>query len=227
MSEPITPRLTSLPAPQRRLWAELGATPPEFVLYGGTAIALHLGHRVSVDFDFFSTHAFDPTQLSVNIAYLEGAEIQRQAPNTLTCLVHRKGPVSVSYSGLPRLRRLRPPHVASDTGLRIASLLDLAATKAHAVQGRAEAKDYVDIDRLITHGNLDLPTILAAAGAALGAGFNPMPTLKALAYFDDPGLRTLPASTRKRLAQAVRQVNPADLPLITAHPDTQPAGPRG
>jgi len=41
------PRLDRLPPPQRRLWAELAALPPEFVLYGGTAIALHLGHRES------------------------------------------------------------------------------------------------------------------------------------------------------------------------------------
>lgn len=43
----FTPRLDILPSAQRRLWDELGATPPEFTLYGGTAIALQLGHRQS------------------------------------------------------------------------------------------------------------------------------------------------------------------------------------
>ena len=37
----FTPRLDILPLPQRRLWDELASVPPEFVLYGGTAIALH------------------------------------------------------------------------------------------------------------------------------------------------------------------------------------------
>src|SRR5205085_7929658 len=47
-------RLDILPAPQRTLWSELVALPRHFVLYGGTALALRLGLRVSVDFDFFS-----------------------------------------------------------------------------------------------------------------------------------------------------------------------------
>ena len=54
------PNFKCLPAPQRRLWDELGTVPGEFVLYGGTAIALYLGHRESVDFDFFGNQPFDP-----------------------------------------------------------------------------------------------------------------------------------------------------------------------
>jgi len=50
----FTPNLQILPPAQRRLWDELGHTPREFVLYGGTALALRLGHRHSEDFDFFS-----------------------------------------------------------------------------------------------------------------------------------------------------------------------------
>ena len=53
MTDGFTPRLDSLPPPQRRLWDELGTLPAEFVLYGGTAIALRLGHRQSEAFDFF------------------------------------------------------------------------------------------------------------------------------------------------------------------------------
>jgi Nucleotidyl transferase AbiEii toxin, Type IV TA system len=62
------PRLDILPLPQRRLWDEFAGIPPEFVLYGGTAIALHLGHRESVDFDFFGSRSFDPAK-----AYVCGA----------------------------------------------------------------------------------------------------------------------------------------------------------
>jgi Nucleotidyl transferase AbiEii toxin, Type IV TA system len=56
----FTPKLEILPAAQRLLWQELGAIPGGFTLYGGTAIALHLGHRQSIDFDFFGDHAFAP-----------------------------------------------------------------------------------------------------------------------------------------------------------------------
>ena len=54
---------------------------------------------------------------------------------------------------LPASQR-RPPHVAKDNGLQVASLLDLAGTKASVVQLRSEAKDYVDIDALITLGKI-------------------------------------------------------------------------
>lgn len=55
-----------LPMAQRRLWPQLGNAPKlGFVLYGGTAIALRLGHRDSVDFDFFSERPLDwPSYIS-------------------------------------------------------------------------------------------------------------------------------------------------------------------
>ena len=49
----IHPRLDVLPQAQRALWPALRDLPHTFVLYGGTALALRLGHRASVDFDFF------------------------------------------------------------------------------------------------------------------------------------------------------------------------------
>jgi Nucleotidyl transferase AbiEii toxin, Type IV TA system len=68
------PRLDILPPPQRALWTELDATPDHFTLYGGTALALRLGHRQSVDFDFFSRTAFNPGDLAREIPYLAEAE---------------------------------------------------------------------------------------------------------------------------------------------------------
>jgi hypothetical protein len=225
MSDPFPLHLERLPAAQRRLWPELGATPDHFVLYGGTAIALQLGHRKSIDFDFFSQRDFDPTRLQPTIPYLADAEIQNQQPNTLTCLLSRGGPVSVSFFGLPHVRRLRPALIAPGNGLRIASLLDLAGTKAHAVQGRAEAKDYIDIDVLITQAGIDLPTILGAAKAVFGHAFNPYATLKALCYFEEPGLRSLPKAARSRLAVAAGSVDVARLPVITADPAPERTAP--
>lgn len=54
MAATFTPRLNILPEAQRQLWPALDETDSlGFVLYGGTAIALRVGHRPSVDFDFF------------------------------------------------------------------------------------------------------------------------------------------------------------------------------
>ncbi|WP_414648654.1 nucleotidyl transferase AbiEii/AbiGii toxin family protein [Edaphobacter sp.] len=48
---------------QRTLWKELKATPNHFVLYGGTALAFRLGHRISEDFDFFTNESFEAQNL--------------------------------------------------------------------------------------------------------------------------------------------------------------------
>ena len=55
MSEVFEPKTAFLPQPQQEIWSLLApAAKQGLVLYGGTAVALHLGHRTSVDFDFFS-----------------------------------------------------------------------------------------------------------------------------------------------------------------------------
>jgi Nucleotidyl transferase AbiEii toxin, Type IV TA system len=210
----FSPRLEILPPLQRALWNELAEIPPEFVLYGGTAIALHLGHRQSAGFDFFGNRALDANRLTLAIPFLKGATVTQREPNTLSCVLDPDGPVQVSFFGLPEIPRLRPPPVAPDNGLRVASLLDLAGIKASVVQMRAEAKDYVDIDAILADGRIDLPTALASARAIYGSQFNPQITLKALSYFEDGDLPRLPQRLKDRLAHAVGAVDLGRLPVV-------------
>jgi hypothetical protein len=114
------------------------------VLYGGTALALHLGHRNSVDFDFFAREPLNLPQLEGEIPFLAGAKIIQREKNTLTAIVERGDPVKVSFFGV--LPQLAPAHVVEENNLKVASLLDLAGTKASVIQVRAEAKDYLDLD---------------------------------------------------------------------------------
>lgn len=207
-----------LPAAQRRLWDELAAVPIEFVLYGGAALGLHLGHRESIGFDFFGRGPFNPAVLAAQLPFLIGAQIVQQASDTLSAIVDRDGPVQVSFFGVPGIQRLRPPHIAFDNGLRIATLLDLAGTKAAVVQQRAEAKDYQDLDAIFQDGRIDLPTALASARAIYGPGFNPQITLKALSFFGDGNLSRLPSAVQERLIRAVRDVDLDQLPEIAAQP---------
>ena len=210
----FTPNLTMLPPSQRQLWLELAATPEAFTLYGGTALALRLGHRVSVDFDFFSNAGVDPDELARTVPYLKDAERVHVAPNTLTCRVERSGPVLVSFFGALGLGQVAAHDEVQGMGLRVASLPDIAGTKAAVVQKRAEAKDYLDIDALLRQG-VDLPTALAAGTVVYGRSFNPLITLKALSYFDD--MPTLPAEVRARLAAAVAAVDVTRLPTLAPY----------
>jgi Nucleotidyl transferase AbiEii toxin, Type IV TA system len=215
MTADFAPRLDILPPPQRRLWDELAAVPGEFVLYGGTALALHLGHRESLDFDFSGNKPLDPAKLVPAVSFLDGAIVTQREPNTFSCTVDRGGVIKLSFFGLPGFPRLLPPLIASDNGLQVASLLDLAGTKASVVQVRAEAKDYIDIDALLTHTAIDLATALSAARAIYGTQFNPQSTLKALCYFDEGNLRRLSQSVKDRLVKAACEVDLAQLPMIS------------
>ncbi len=208
------PRLDILPAAQRRLWDELGGTPPEFVLYGGTALALRLGHRKSLDFDFFSGRPLDPGVLLETVPYLKNARIVQSEANTLSVTVQRRGAVKISFFGVPRLRRVGEFDKAPVTGLKVASLLDLAGTKAAVVQRRAEAKDYIDIAAIVSEGRIDLPLALASAQAIYGAQFDPQNTLKALVFFEEGNLKRLSWAVKKQLVDAVRSVDLDQLPHL-------------
>ena len=210
----FSPHLEILPVPQRALWNELSEVSREFVLYGGTALALHLAHRKSVYFDLFGSRALDLAQIEQGISFLKGANIMQRDKNTLGAIVDRGGPVKVSFFGVPNLPRLSAAVVAKDNGLGVASLLDLAGTKASVVQVRAEAKDYIDIDALITVGKVDLPLALSAAQGLYGSTFNPQITLKALSFFDDGDLTLLPEEIKLRLSTAAREVDLDHLPDI-------------
>ena len=87
----FVPNLNILPTAQRALWPDLGETPEEFTLYGGTALALRLGHRTSLDFDFFSKASFDPDELARNTPYIRGAERVQVGPDTLTVALNVTG----------------------------------------------------------------------------------------------------------------------------------------
>ena len=134
--------------------------------------------------------------------------------HTLTCRVERGGPVLVSFFGNLSLGEAAPRENAEGSKLHVASLLDIAGTKALTVQQRAQARDYLDIDALIRHG-IDLPRVLAAGAVVYGRSFNPLITLKALSYFDD--VPPLPNDVRDRLRAAVEAVDPTSLPVLTPH----------
>ena len=107
MTATINPRMAILPPRQRALWASLrGVTSLGFTLYGGTAIALQLGHRASVDFDFFTSKPVDPFTLANDLPDLLGNATTLQSErNTLTVSAiapgHTDGVKLSFFGGLP------------------------------------------------------------------------------------------------------------------------------
>jgi len=206
---PFDPNLEILPPTQKAIWPSLDFTRTSgFVLYGGTALALRLGHRASVDFYFFSFRPLDPSALHRSIPLLANAEILQLESNTLTVLAGAapdQHPVKLSFFGGLGFQRIEEAQPTSDGVLLVASLPDLFATKLNVIYQRAEAKDYLDIHAILNHG-LSLKQGIDFATQVFGPNFNAMLPMQALCYFEEPALRKLPESVKTDLRNAVAQL---------------------
>lgn len=213
MSGVFTPKLDRLPGPQRKIWPELRAVARlGFVLYGGTGITLRLGHRASVDFDFFTDKALDRRALQRALPVLSGSLILQDEVDTVSALVRvAKTKVKISFFAGLRIGRVGKPDWTEDGVLQVASLEDLLATKLKVLLQRVEVKDYLDVAAMLEHGG-DLAAGVAAARALYGNTFPPNECLKALVYFEGGDLSSLSRAVRSTLIEAVRSVD--DLPKV-------------
>jgi hypothetical protein len=229
MPTTFAPRLDTLTESQRLFWPELDAVPSDFVLYGGTGLALQLGHRVSEDFDFFSSAGFDPDRLQARLPFfrdLDAADtnlwVHRKRDN-LEAFINRSGPVKVAFfGGLDTLRRVQDPRRAVDSRVLVASLLDLAGMKMRVIQMRGSWKDYVDIHALVSHG-INLPTALGAA-KAIDRTFDPATSIRALQFYGDGTLDRVPAAMQRDLTHWAREVDLARLPSLQPRRGLSPEG---
>jgi hypothetical protein len=201
MSQRLEPKLNILPPAQREIWTSLAPAPQlNFVLYGGTAIALHLGHRESLDFDFFRSEPLDKDQIRAAFGFINGATVVQDALNTLVVLAEMpSGPVKISFFGKIGFGRVNDPLQTRDDVLLVASLDDLMATKLKATLDRAEAKDYRDIAEMISAG-VSLPAGISAFRAMFHG--EPSQVLRSIGYFDDGDLHGLAERDRQVLRSA-------------------------
>ena len=194
----FAPHLDVLQEPQRQLWTELVEIPSEFVLYGGTAVALRFGHCTSVDFDFCTSRPLDADRLLGELRLLSGCEVMQRAPDTVTVSVMREGPIKLSFFGGIAFGRVGVPEQTDDGAVLVASPLDLLARKLKVLLERTQAKDYRDIECVLRSG-LTLKVGLGAAISLCGAQFPPTDCVKALTYFKGGDLETLPDEVKRLL----------------------------
>jgi hypothetical protein len=210
--------LSILPQAQLALWPKLKKVPGKFVLYGGTAIALRIVHRESIDFDFFTSDDFVADNLVREMPFLQTARRIQDSRNTLTVLYDVTGydcPVRLSFFGGLQLGRIKPPEKA-DNGIWIASLLDLFGMKCATISQRVEAKDYIDIYAILNMPEFSLEHGLAAARAIYGKQYNAVLTLKSLSYFKGGNLKTLSDDVKQYLVDAVKNCDLATVPKMSA-----------
>lgn len=163
-----------------------------FYLGGGTGIALHLGHRRSVDLDWFTPGSIeDPLRLAAGMRG-QGVDIENPSPSRGT-LHGSVGGVRVS------LLEYRYPllgAIAEIEGLAapIAALEDLAAMKLAAVAQRGSRRDFIDVHALAL-GFRPLPELLDAYRRKYATD-DVAPVIHALSHFDDADKERQPALLR-------------------------------
>ena len=208
------PKIDILPKAQQEIWPLLAPAPQlSFVLYAGTAVALYLGHRVSVDFDFFRAAPLDKKAIEKSFAFMRDAQTIQEDENTLVVVASMpSGPVKVSFFGGMTLGRINEPLRTKDSKLLVASMEDLLVTKLKAILDRAEEKDYRDISAILSTG-ISLEKALGAFAKIYGK--DPGLPLRAMGYFKDGDLPSLPKTDQNIIRAARDRVSQIpEVPLI-------------
>lgn len=153
----------------------------EFYLAGGTALALQIGHRRSVDFDFFSQDPLPSNPLvkvkrvfansSIIVTYRAPEQLNALIDGVKITLFHYDYPVIddfVMYRELP-----------------LANMREIAAMKAFPIGKRLSYKDYIDWYFLLKENHVDLSDAIAHAKKKFGGDFNDRLFLGQLVSFED------------------------------------------
>ncbi|MFH1354351.1 MAG: nucleotidyl transferase AbiEii/AbiGii toxin family protein [bacterium] len=139
-----------------------------FYLAGGTALALQVGHRRSIDFDLFTAQELPDRLLPTVKSIFSGSNIAvtYSAPEQLNVLVDEIR-VTLLYYEYPLIEPLINIH-----GVPVANVREIAAMKAFSIGRRISYKDYVDWYFMLSEKHVDLPDIVKLAGQKYDNDFN-------------------------------------------------------
>lgn len=151
----------------------------DFGLVGGTAIAFHIGHRESIDFDLFSMKEFDNSKIrrkilgivpSIDVTYEEAGQFTMNIGGVKFTFYQYPYPIDFSkdFEGI----------------IKLPDLLTLAAMKAFALANRAKWKDYVDL-YFILRDHFTVADITTKANELFKKEFNERIFKMQLGWFDD------------------------------------------
>jgi predicted nucleotidyltransferase component of viral defense system len=178
MSSDLHPE--TLAVPTRKVFDQLAARAwvSTFYLAGGTALALRLGHRISVDLDFFSEAEFNEDQLIGELSSIGTLEILQKAPQSLTGVLDG---VKFSFLGYPY------PMLNNGeawNGITIASIEDIGCMKIDALSSRGTKRDFIDVYFIAKR--MPMTALLRLFERKYAAiRYNLLHVKKSLVYFED------------------------------------------
>jgi hypothetical protein len=148
-----------------------------FLLVGGTALSLQIGHRISIDIDFFTQDDFDTRELLEYLEQTYAFQLQYMHKNTL------KGIISGVFVDLLRHNYKLIDNPLTIENIKMASIKDIAAMKLNAIAGNGtRAKDFIDIYFLLKrHSFSELIDFYCTKYKSR----NDFHIIKSLTYFND------------------------------------------
>jgi len=148
----------------------------DFFLVGGTALSLQIGHRISIDLDFFTLVDFDENRLKDILIKEFDAQIFAIDNNAISGTIN-----NVKFDFIAHQYSLLKPILKIEE-TRLSSLEDIAAMKLNAVRNRGKKKDFVDIYFLLQKFNLE--ELIDMVNSKYPNHVDIL-TLKSLVYFED------------------------------------------
>ena len=155
----------------------------DFILVGGTSLALQIGHRISIDLDLFAYSDKDVAPILDDINQFGRIRVVNQTRRILNLFIEDIKVDFVSY----RYDFLNPPLL--EDGLRLASIQDIAAMKLSAITGRGSRKDFIDLYFILNQ--FSLSKIFEFYNSKYPDGVDFL-VFKSLTYFEDAELEPMP-----------------------------------
>jgi hypothetical protein len=154
-----------------------------YYLVGGTALALQIGHRNSVDIDLFGDQPIDHDLYFEILSNLGTFEVSKSSKNVFISLINNIKVDFVNY----RYPLLDKP--LEIEGIRMLSKKDIAAMKMNAISGRGSKKDFIDLFFILK--DYSLATIMGFYTKKYNDG-SAFLVLKSLIYFEDAEIEEMP-----------------------------------
>jgi len=154
-------------------------------LVGGTALALQLGHRISVDLDIFGKWNYSEDMFG-EFSAIGQAEKESGTPDGKMAFFYIDG-VKIDCVAYDMYEWLEPP--VEEDGIRLAGIKDIAAMKVNAITNRGSRKDFVDIARLLD--DYSLVDIFAWYRKKYPTA-NPALAMRSMSYFVDAETMPMP-----------------------------------
>ena len=176
-------------------------------LVGGTALALQLGHRLSIDLDFFGQVEGSTEQIVMSLL-AEGFNVtyRSNAKNIHILNINGVKTDIVNYKYYSWI-----DDVIEDDGIRLAGLKDIAAMKIAAIVNRGSKKDFIDMYFLLNHFSIKEIMDFYLEKYPTGSAFI---AHKSLSYFADAEAQTMPKmlipttwnDVKNRITAAVKEL---------------------